>query len=307
MAFMSISQFTFHPQAGGRIALGLALVLGLSACDDAGDFDFQNVFAAQPDATTEQPVETGATKFVEQDVEAPDVFSANEAGLWDGRPSLGGVWVAHPDVTDPERVLIRNQTNGKFVVGALFRRERENPGPRLQLSSDAAQALDVLAGAPVELEVVALRKEQIPVAPPAAEPDGAIAAAIAAPDAIEEAALDPIAAAEAAIEAAPPTQVEPETVAAAAQAEPQPVSTLPVSTLDKPFLQVGIFSTEKNAERAAGQMRSAGLVPTVRQQQSSGKSFWRVLVGPATSASEREKLLKTIKNEGYTDAYAVTN
>ena len=304
---MSTPDLTFRSLSLVRFTMGLALILGLSACDDAGNFDLGNVFAEQPQAMAEQPAEAAATKFIEQDVEAPDVFSATEAGLWDGRPSLGGVWVAHPDVTDPERVLIRNLANGKFVVGALFRRERDNPGPRLQLSSDAAQALDILAGAPVELEVVALRKEQIPVAPPVAEPDGEVATAIAAPDTIEEAALDPIAAAEAAIEAAPPTKIETETVAAAARADPQPASTLPVSTLDKAFIQVGIFSTEKNAERAAGQMRSAGLVPTTREQQSNGKSYWRVLVGPATTADEREKLLTQIKSKGYSDAYAVTN
>jgi hypothetical protein len=63
------------------------------------------------------------------DVEAPEVFDITDAGLWDGRPSLGGVWVAHPDATDPERVMIRNTETGSFVIGALFRRERENPGP----------------------------------------------------------------------------------------------------------------------------------------------------------------------------------
>ncbi|MDA0963253.1 MAG: SPOR domain-containing protein, partial [Proteobacteria bacterium] len=77
-----------------------------------------------------------STRLVERDVEAPEVFQVTEAGLWDGRPSLGGVWVAHPDVVDPERVIIRNSANGKFVIGALFRRERDIPGPRLQTSSD---------------------------------------------------------------------------------------------------------------------------------------------------------------------------
>ena len=69
-----------------------------------------------------------------------------DQGLWDGRPSLGGVWVAHPDVTEPERVIIRNEANGKFVIGALFRRERELPGPKLQMSSDAAAALERAGG-----------------------------------------------------------------------------------------------------------------------------------------------------------------
>ena len=57
-----------------------------------------------------------------------DVFETSDKGLWDGRPSLGGVWVAYPDVPSPERVIIRNTASGKEVVGALFRR-----GVRLSL------------------------------------------------------------------------------------------------------------------------------------------------------------------------------
>lgn len=109
---------------------------------------------------------TAPPSMVSRDIERPDIFSVKEPALWDGRPSLGGVWVAHPDVTDPERVRITNTTNGQSVAGALFRRERANPGPRIQLSSDAAAELGVLAGQPTELEVVVVRVEEIEVAPP---------------------------------------------------------------------------------------------------------------------------------------------
>lgn len=91
------------------------------------------------------------------EVEAPEIYSLTETGLWDGRPSLGGIWVAHPDVDEPQKVVIRTAAGDASVVGALFRREREIPGPRLQVSSDAAEALGLLAGQPVTLEVVALR------------------------------------------------------------------------------------------------------------------------------------------------------
>jgi hypothetical protein len=80
-------------------------------------------------------------QLVERDVEAP--FQVTEAGLWDGRPSLGGVG-SPIRRREPERVIIRNQTNGTFVIGALFRRERDNPGPSLRVSSDAA-ALQMLS------------------------------------------------------------------------------------------------------------------------------------------------------------------
>lgn len=113
-----------------------------------------------------------------QDVEAPEVFQATDSALWDGRPSLGGIWVAAPDVTSPERVLMFNPATGKSITGALFKRERDNPGPRLQLSSDAAEALGILAGQPTEIRVTALRKEE--EAAPA--PDEATAADATATD-----------------------------------------------------------------------------------------------------------------------------
>lgn len=103
-----------------------------------------------------------------QDIEAPEVFQATDSALWDGRPSLGGIWVAAPDVTNPERVLMFNPATGKSITGALFKRERDNPGPRLQLSSDAAEALGILAGAPTEIKVTALRKQEVAEAAPAA-------------------------------------------------------------------------------------------------------------------------------------------
>ncbi|AXI48874.1 SPOR domain-containing protein [Sulfitobacter sp. SK012] len=252
------------------------------------------------DATTpETTTQASGGKTVERDVEAPEVFAVTDEGLWDGRPSLGGVWVAHPDVGDPERVIIRNEANGKFVVGALFRREREIPGPKLQISSDAAASLGILAGSPAPLNVTALRREETQV-PSEAEPADEASvetAAIAAPADVTAAPLDPIESASAAIDAAEP--------AAVAAAAPQPAPK--ASSLAKPFVQIGIFSVEANATRAAKQIRSAGLSPTVKRQETNGKPFWRVLVGPAANSGELKSNLSAIKAEGFTDAYAVTN
>lgn len=143
------------------------LVAGvLAGCDDQGKFALPSLGANS--ATASAPAPAGPT--VERDIEAPEVFSVTDEGLWDGRPSLGGVWVAHPDVTDPERVIIRNQANGQFVVGALFRRERDIPGPSLQISSDAAASLGILAGAPTKLNVTALRKVEEPTEAAAPQP-----------------------------------------------------------------------------------------------------------------------------------------
>lgn len=283
--------------------------LTLAACEDGGPMAF-----LQGQGATEQGnASNRSVRLVERDVEAPDVFQVTEAGLWDGRPSLGGVWVAHPDVKEPERVIIRNTVNGNFVIGALFRREVDTPGPRVQVSSDAAATLGMLAGQPVQVNVTALRREEVsdPAVAEADGPDTAAAApAMPAPSGITESRLDPISSAAAAIEA--PPQPVPAAAAApspapqAAAAAPPPQASRP-SNLEKPFLQIGIFSVEANAERAATAMRNAGMVPQVKRQESQGKPFWRVLVGPAGSAAERSSLLAKIKQEGFTDAYAVTN
>lgn len=308
---MSNSEITLRVQPHIlKLPLSLIAVLALAACEDMGDFSFGEVFTSKPEEQATVADEETGEEFIEEDVEAPEVFLVEEKALWDGRPSLGGVWIAHPDVGEPERVVIRNQENGKTVVGALFRRERDFPGPNLQLSSDAAQALDVLAGSPVDMSVVALRKQRTPVAPPEPETPVDVADASDATDAtieIEETTLDPIAAAGAAIEEADPTPVAEAATKASAAATPEIKSSLPVSRLEKPYVQVGIYNVERNAEAVASQMRSAGMVPTVREGSNSETSFWRVIVGPATDSGERSELLAQIKAEGYSDAYPVSN
>ncbi|MCV2890228.1 SPOR domain-containing protein [Ruegeria aquimaris] len=281
-------------KAGPRtriLALGFSLVF-LAACEEGAGVPF-----LQP-KDKEAATETRSTKLVERDVEAPDVFQVTEAGLWDGRPSLGGVWVAHPDVKEPERVIIRNASNDKFVIGALFRRERDIPGPRIQASSDAAAALGMLAGAPVQLNVTALRREEVQEEPVADAATADTASLEELPE-VSETALDPVAGAAAAIEASAPDVQQP--AAPAPSAPPKPKT----SSLDKPYIQIGIFSVEANANRAADQMRAAGMVPTVRQETTNGKPFWRVVVGPAQSKSERTALLDQVKSTGFSDAYAV--
>lgn len=272
--------------------------MALTGCTDGEDYNFLNKPAAT-EATA--PVAGQTTKLVERDVEAPEVFSTSEAGLWDGRPSLGGVWAAHPDVGDPERVIIRNQANGKFVIGALFRRERDIPGPRIQVSSDAAAALGMLAGAPVELNITALRREEVAEEAPA---DGEATAEVAETAQVEETTLEPIAAATAAIAAAEAKQTAP-APAPAAQSEvaPKPQS----SSLSKPYVQIGIFSVKSNADGAAAQMKSAGLPALTKKTTSGDKTFYRVLVGPASSKSALKSMTKKVHGIGFTDAYAVTN
>ena len=283
------------------LAASFCAVTILAGCEDGTGM---NPFQSRENAET--PAASGPVELVEQDVEAPEVFSVAETGLWDGRPSLGGIWVAHPDVQEPERVVIRNQTNGNSTIGALFRRERNNPGPSIQVSSDAARELGLLAGQPTELSVIALRREAIPVEPtPAAVAD----VGIEGPSEVEEATLDPIASAAAAIEAAEaaaPTEAAPTAapvvdVAAAAPATVEEET----SEAEGPFVQVGLFSVQENAQNTASTISQMGVVPTVRETQSGGETVWSVLVGPTGSRAEGASLLRRIKDQGFEDAYLV--
>ncbi len=319
----------------GRFALVLSSFVVLAGCEEGAKLPFlekplfggkKAAAGAQSEASAHLPV---SALTVEKDVEAPEVFGKTDSGLWDGRPSLGGVWVAHPDVKEPERALIRNLDNGKEIIGALFRRERANPGPRFQVSSDAAAELGMLAGAPSQLEVVALRKEQVPVRPaPGAQPappegpvilkrpgDEAAGAEGAADqpakagsggqkpvDQVAEMAASAIEQATSASSAAEGAAAKP-----APEAKPAPGNRPAASGLEKPYIQIGIFSVKANADNTANLLRNSGVVPTIRKFQSKGKTYWRVIVGPIASKADRKLLLQKVAGLGFPDAYPVTN
>jgi len=277
----------------------VAATLFLAACEDPQ----QLTTFLQPTAT---PTETTVT-VIEQEVEAPEVFHTLETGLWDGRPSLGGIWVAHPDTLDPEQVIIRNTSNGKFVIGSLFIRERAVPGPRLQVSSDAAVALGLVAGQPIELSVTALRKRELELAP-ASNPEPTVSplpdVVELAAEAIEDTAAPVVQAPEAGAQAAVERPAE-QPIQITETPQPAPAAPAQLSTLEKPYIQIGIFGVEANARNTATAMRTDGIVPTVKEYTVQEKTFWRVLVGPAANTAERRALLGKVREKGFTDAYFV--
>ncbi len=336
-------------------AISATLVLALAGCE-------QGLGGREAGTTTAAAVPT-VTRPGSRDVERPDIFQTTEEALWDGRPSLGGVWVAHPDVKEPERAILTNVSNGQSVPGALFRRERENPGPRIQLSSDAASALAILAGQPTEVSIMVVRPEEIEAAPeplpiadettgetPSTEggtvDDTAAAAGAATAGAaattttrkpnflqrifgrksppppvvaadpalapttdasvpgVETAPLDPVAAsAAAAIDAAEAGATPAPQAAATAAPAPTPVPTPAPSAIKNPYVQVGLFSVEANANTAAEALRREGILPAVGPKTSNGKTLWRVVVGPVSTADDQAALLAQIKRMGYKDAF----
>lgn len=323
--------------AGMRPRGAVLLLIGL-ALAGCGGLDDRNT---EDTAGRASRAEAGAVSGV--DVAAPEVFQVAERGLWDGRPSLGGVWVAHPDATDPERVRIVNRENGQEVIGALFRRERDLPGPALQISSDAAEALGILAGAPTELEVTALRRREAPAAveDPIAEdapPEAAPAEAAGAPTGAElavalgaastpDASAEPPPAEALPEPAPPPVAVDPAAIEAVAQATaailanaaaaPAPAAgEIATTTLDGAAPAASAVPADTDGAlvqlglfdveanaTAAAQSFAAQGLPA--QVIPSGKA-WRLVLGPAASEAEQASLLQAAVAAGFADAYLVS-
>ena len=282
-------------EAMRRLMAGLAVAAILTGCQEG-----KGLLAAKTPPVGEAPAASKSVKLVDRDVEDPSIFQTTDQALWDGRPSLGGVWVASPDAKDPERVILRNTANGKFVIGALFRRELDNPGPKLQISSDAAAALGLLAGEPGKVSVTALRREEAAKAAPDANKPILDAAETVATET-----LDPIPGAAAAIDRAAVKDAKPTappiaTVPASGKpaAAPAPEAAKPVVASGKAgLIQVGIFSVEANAKQTAEQLKAAGIAGDIHAETAQGKSFWSV------TARGDKALMAKIKQAGFKDAY----
>ncbi len=264
----------------------------LAACE--GGINLPTLQAPTPEGT--------ATETIETDVAAPEAFSISDTALWDGRPTFGGVWVAYPDVDQPERVRITNPDNGKTVIGALYKRSRDFPGPKIELSADAASALGVLAGNPTELNIVALRRKTVEVAVEApADP-------LAPPPDIPVPLRRPQAAPKPAPEPAPkptPVPVPPAatTVPAVTASPLPPVSgDKPAAAADGLFIQVATLQSKSRAQKVKQQLEKAGLLVEIREKTTGSRTLYRVIVGPAAAGDAFKLMMETVHELGYKDA-----
>jgi hypothetical protein len=191
--------------------------------------------------------------------EKPEILDLSASVIWDGEQTLGGNWISHPDVDSPERVLIKNISNGKSIVGAIFQQTKKmKTGPAV-ISSDAAKALNIAQNDQTKVQIIAVRAaERTSITPTIAEPNKSDSASIE-------------------------------------------------TKLLKPFIQVGIFGVENNANKTKDQMLQLDLPVNILDFQIKGKPYWRVVAGPASSSDNRRSMLKTIKSAGFTDAYFISN
>ena len=64
---------------------------------------------------------------------------------------------------------------------------------------------------------------------------------------------------------------------------------------------------EQNAKNTAESMRHMGIVPVTKTFKRKNRTFWRVLVGPASAAEEQITLFQKVRTVGLKDAYAITH
>ncbi|WP_340303138.1 SPOR domain-containing protein [Roseobacter sp. HKCCD7870] len=64
---------------------------------------------------------------------------------------------------------------------------------------------------------------------------------------------------------------------------------------------------QENANQTAQALRNSGLQPTIYDQTSSGRRFWRMVVGPASTSAEWANNLDVARSLDFQGAYFVTN
>ena len=191
--------------------------------------------------------------------EKPKILDIAAIVTWDGSQTLGGNWVSHPNIKSPERVLIKNTTNGKSVVGAVFQQTKNFNNGLAAISSDAAKALSISKNKETEIQIVAVRETE-------------------------------------STEAARKTIKVSRTEITANEIK-----------IEKPFIQVGIFGIQDNATKTRDRLSQLDLPINTFEFVIKGKSYWRVIAGPASTSQSKQNMLTKIQSAGFTDAYFVKN
>jgi len=191
--------------------------------------------------------------------EKPKILDIAATVIWDGSQTLGGNWVSHPIIKSPERVIIKNTTNGKSVVGAVFQQNKNFNKGLAAVSSDAAKALSISKNKETEIHIVAVTETE------STEP-----------------VLKTIKASRAEITA---NEIK----------------------IAKSFIQVGIFGVQDNATKTRDRLSQLDLPINTFEFEIKGKSYWRVVAGPASTSQSKQNMLTKIQSAGFTDAYFVKN
>ncbi len=142
-----------------RIAIG-AMILSMSGC---AEIELgAEAYKTYAQANEPPPVSPSPARQDSIDPSMhpdPSAFHAADLAQWDGVRTLPGIWIAHPMAETARRVRLTNGETGAQVDAAMFRRDPNLSGPRIIVSSEAAERLGLMPGhaTPVTIEGLAYR------------------------------------------------------------------------------------------------------------------------------------------------------
>lgn len=261
-----------------RIAIG-AMILSMSGCAEIElGAEAYKTYARVNEPPPGPPVSPSPARQDSVDPSMrpdPGAFYAADLALWDGARTLPGIWIAHPMAKTARRVRLTNGETGVRVDAAMFRRDPGLSGPRIVVSSEAAERLGLAPGlaTPITIEGLAYRVDNEAVVA------GAEAEPVPAP-------VDVLA------EETAGTPVEPERA-------PDGAGDI---TDGRHFIQAGTFVQPGNAALLVEKLRAADLPVTGLALTVGKRQFTRVLVGPYRTIAERDGALEAVRKLGPADA-----
>ncbi len=277
-----------------RIAIG-AMVLSMSGCAEIelGAEAYKTYAQAnEPPPVSPRPARQASPArqdSIDPSMQPdPKAFHAAGLAMWDGARTLAGIWIAHPMAQTARRVRLTNGETGVRVDAAMFRRDPNLSGPRIVVSSEAAERLGLAPGhgTPITIEGLAYRADT----EAAAEREAVVASAVQQP----VPAPDEVLAAEVPAGATAGAPVGP---------APTPAPNRAGDIADgRHFIQAGVFGQPGNAARLVEKLRAADLPVTGLPLTVGERQLTRVLVGPYRTIAERDTALETVKKLGPADA-----
>jgi cell division septation protein DedD len=231
-----------------------------------------------------------------EEIEVPDSDGeATEDAAETGEEAVEGEAV---DAEDAEAAVATGEA-------AEERPRRRNFFERIFGPRRSASASEISTGAEAATDGVEVPEVETQTLDPVASTTAAAAAAISRAEASDKPVARPSREEDA---AAAPSIEEPAAEESSEPAVNEPAATPQAQELRNPFIQVGLYTVEANANSAAEQLRQAGIVPTVlKGERDDGESFWRVVVGPVTTADDQAALLGQVRAAGYGDAFLAPN
>ncbi|MCI4662768.1 MAG: SPOR domain-containing protein [Neomegalonema sp.] len=240
----------------------------------------------------------------------------NGVAMWDGDLSRLGMTASHPALPRHSWARVTNLDTGKTTLVKITSNRLVNRGSDVELSRDAAAALGLGQNSRANIRIEAADPHST-AAYQAPQPSRRVAATSAQTRGV---AIPP------AVSAVAPTRTAPQPRQASASFAPKGpqlmTGSIPRATASTQvaqarqavqaeagytprFLQVGSFSDRANAEKALMQLKTRALDPSgpfIQPVTVSGRTFYRVRLGPLTSRAAAERALIAAKAQGYEDA-----